>query len=437
MRYIRYLLIILFFVVIANVVFVSSIIGSDMIVRAQEQCDIDTVEVVEVVEAVCTGIGDNQVCYGNFDVGADVVDELLDEDFLFNFNNPGDIADLVNIQSLYLSALNPEEETWGIAQMRLITSTFTGSQELNLLLFGDVEIENAVEPTVVVEVQVGIYSANIRNLPSVSAVVLQSVSAGTLLEAVGRLEDNSWVRVRTETGAVGWISVQLIQPVDEDETINNLAVQDTSSPYFGPMQAFYFEQGSGSDCGNVTSDGLLIQTPQGSARVTVSINGVNIDLIPGQTGATALVQGNDFGMTISMIEGESLIETGGTGYYLEPRDKTSIPIGDDSLASAAPTFPTIYDIDTVVNLPTLSLVSTVDPLAPSNISINTSATTEGAATGNDTATNNDTIGGGTTSTNAVCNANPNANENACTNNAGGNGNGGNGNGKGNGKGNNG
>ena len=64
-------------------------------------------------------------------------------------------------------------------------------------------------------------------------------------------------------------------------------------------------------------------------------------------------------------------------------------MGDDSLASGVPTFPTTYDVDTVSNMPTLSLVIIADPLAPSNISINTSTTT----TTDDTTTGDDTTGG--------------------------------------------
>jgi SH3 domain-containing protein len=423
MRIIQYLLLIIFLSALGGVTVVHAQETEQEAIYAPEDCNIDTAEIIEVVEEVCTGIGENQVCYGNFDVGADVLEDvLLDDDFDFNFENPGDLADLADIESLFLSALNPEEDIWGIAQMRLVTASASGAQELNLLLFGDVEITNAVEATLIVEVKVGIYSSNIRNLPSSSAFVLQSVTAGTLLEAVGRLEDNSWVRVRTETGAIGWVASALIDPVNEDESITDLEVQDDSSPYFGPMQAFYFEQGSASACGNVTSDGLLIQTPQGTARVNVSINGVNIELVPGQTGATALVQGGDLGMTISMVEGASYVEAGGTEYYLDPREATTIADGGE------PTFPSIYDIGTISNLPTLSLVTTTDPLAP--IADSDSTATNGDTGGGTTDEGGTTTDGGGTTTdeggtttdegggggsNGECNASENANPNACKN----------------------
>jgi hypothetical protein len=432
MRYIQYILLVI------------CILGGITIIYAQEECDIDTAQIVNVVESVCTGLDGNQVCYGNYEVGTDLIEDIELPDF--NFDSPGDLADLLNIESIYLSALNPEDDTWGIAQMLLLASTSKGVQELNLLLFGDVEVENTVDPTIIVEVQVGIHSANIRNLPSVDALTLQSVEAGLLLEAIGRLADNSWVRVRMENGAIGWITTQLVAPINEDEAIEDLEIQDSSTPYFGPMQAFYFSQGSGSACNNITSNGLLIQTPQGPASVTISINGVSIDLIPGNTGATILVQADDDSMSISMITGSGYIESNNTGYYLDPTEQTTISLDENGNATGLPSLPTTYDNDLIDNLPLLPLVDTSIPSSDntannnSNLSTDTgdssttdtnsdsatdtgdssttdtnsdSATNTGGSSTTDTNSDSATNTGDTSITSDECNANDNANPNAC------------------------
>lgn len=364
MRKIHYTIIILF----------SFIFMGAIVVYAQNDCDINNSSVIQTVSDVCSGIGDNQVCYGNYEVGADLYDNVEIPDF--RFKAPGDLADLENIQSIYLSALNPDNNTWGIAQMLLLTATNKGTQELNLLLFGDVQVKNAVEPTLIVEVKVGRYAANIRNLPTVNSYPLQSAPAGTLLEAVGRLEDSSWVRVKTDNGAVGWILTELVKPISQNDSIDELEVQDDTSPYFGPMQAMYFHQGSSSACANVTSNGLIIQTPQGPASVNLSINGVNIELIPGNTGSTAYVQGSDSDMTITMLGGTSNVSANGQNYYMGPGQQSTTQIGADGTASGQPTFPTTYDSETINNLPNLPFVTPVSPISTdsTNIEISDTAT---------------------------------------------------------------
>jgi hypothetical protein len=379
-----------------------SLVSDSAILQAQGPCDIDTAQVIEVVGDVCSDIGENQVCYGNFEVGVDLLASVLQGNLNFTFKNPGDLADLSHIESLYLSTLRPEENTWGIAQMRLVTSAAEGAKELNLLLFGDVKIENAVAITRIIEVKVSGAPTSIRNLPSNYAIAVQSVDVGTTLEAVGRLENNSWLRVRTEKGGVGWILSDFMIAAHEGESIADLAVQDSASPYFGPMQAFSFEQGEdSSNCNNLVSDGLLVQTPQGTARVNVSINGVNIDLLPGQTGTTALIQSDEnSAMTISMLEGESIIAAAGLSYNLKPGEATNIAISDRHIPIAPPSFPSTYNPQTVSNLPILPLVTTADHLSLATIggSRNTTSGNTSVSGGNNNITssgNNDTTNGNT------------------------------------------
>lgn len=385
MRLIHHALIIILLVIFFGVI----------VIHAQDVCDTATSEVIEIVEYVCSELDNNQVCYGNFEVGADLQEDIELPDF--NFETPGDLADLENIKSIYLSALDPEADIWGIAQMLLLASTSKGTQELNLLLFGDVEVETAVESSLVVQVQVGIYSANIRNLPTVDGLILQSVESGALLEAIGRLEDSSWVRVRTDTGAVGWISTDLIAPIHEDEYVDDLDIQDSSSPYFGSNASFYFEQGSGSACDNITADGLIIQTPQGPASVSISINGVSIDLIPGQTGASAYLQGTSSDMTITVMSGNSYVSANGTGYYVGTGEETTISIGNDGLADGAPSFPTTYDAETINNLPNFDFIPPIGSVPSVNSPVNDTPSPEATATveevtGTDTTAVADTTG---------------------------------------------
>lgn len=395
------------------------------LVTAQVTCDVDVSDVINQVEDVCTQVGENQVCYGNFEVSAIVQDNTP----ALNFSMQGDLADVENIRSLYLSGLDPEQDRWGIAQMRLLTTTTNGTQDVNLLLFGDVEIENTVEQAPKFDVVVGQYSANVRNFPRDNSLILESVPAGETIEAVGRVDDTSWIRVRLENGAVGWVASFLINPTNDDDNFADLSVQDSASPYFGAMQAFYFTEGDASQCGNVMSDGLLIQTPQGTARVTLLINEVSIELIPNQNGATALVTGSaSNGMTISVIDGTAYVESNGSSFFVDSTQQTTIELDANLQPIGTPSIPITYNVDDIAVIPVLGIIrDNTIPIIPS-----AATTNNGSGSNNDTTANND-VGNNRNNENRN-NGNRNGNGNG-NGNANGNSNGGNGNGNGNANGN--
>jgi hypothetical protein len=336
------------------------LLGAVAIAYAQVECEASTNDVVEIVNQQCGGIGRDEVCYGNYEVS--VVAQAAAP--VFTFANPGDLAALGSVRSLFLSGLDPVADVWGIAQMRLIAATNIGTQDVTLLLFGDVSIESEVESGATMDVLVGNFGGNIRNTPSANALVLASAPAATTLEAVGRLADSSWVRVRVPNSeAIGWVSTEVVTPASADQNFDILAVQDSSTPYFGAMQAFSYISGSSPSCGNMQVDGLIIQTPSGNARVNLLINEVSIELIGGNNGATAFVTANaSNGMSINMIDGTSVVSSGGTSYFVDATTSTNIPMSTDMTPTGTPSVPTTYDLATVEGITILGVVR--DPDAP-------------------------------------------------------------------------
>jgi hypothetical protein len=101
---------------------------------------------LSAADAACKKTGRNQACYGNFNLqatgqpGADS----------FTFNKVGDIVNIADVQTLKLSPMNVNDDQWGVALMKLqanIPDTLPG-QNVTFLLFGDVEITNAVNSTI-------------------------------------------------------------------------------------------------------------------------------------------------------------------------------------------------------------------------------------------------------------------------------------------------
>lgn len=97
---------------------------------------------LDSLDAVCAETGRNQACYGNvlIDLQQQVDTEVVP------FEAPGDTVNLSDVATMKLAPLNVEANTWGVAMMKLqanIPNTNPG-QNVTFLMFGDVEIDNAV-----------------------------------------------------------------------------------------------------------------------------------------------------------------------------------------------------------------------------------------------------------------------------------------------------
>jgi len=338
------------------------LLGAVVMSYAQGECDVDATKVINIVDQTCGGIGRDEVCYGNYEVN--VVAQASAPKFVFD--TPGNMTSLGYIRSLFLSALDPEKDIWGIAQMRLFAKTDRGAEDIILLLFGDVSVEDATEPTTTFDVVADDgfgFSVNIRNVPSLDGLVLNSVPSKAVLEAVGRLEDTSWIRVKVpNSDAVGWIAGHFVEPVNDADNLEMLAIQDGDKPYYGPMQAFYYNSGGNTSCSNMMSDGLLIQTPHGTARVNLLINEVSIEFISLGSGTTAFIQANpQDGMTISMLEGTAVVEANGGTTNVNTGLSTNIALNSDLSASGTPHMPSTIDVDEISSVALLPVV--IDPAA--------------------------------------------------------------------------
>lgn len=96
------------------------------------------------VENVCGSTGRNQACYGYVSLEATPRDGAAN----FEFTHQGDLANVADMQSVKLEPLDSDNNVWGVLLMKLQASlpdTLPG-QNVTFLLFGDVEIQNAVDP---------------------------------------------------------------------------------------------------------------------------------------------------------------------------------------------------------------------------------------------------------------------------------------------------
>jgi len=97
---------------------------------------------LDSADQLCTETGRNQACYGHVALTAEFHADAQN----VAFEQAGDIVDVALVESLRLNALNETTGEWGVALMSLqanLPDTLPG-QNVTFLLFGDVEITNAV-----------------------------------------------------------------------------------------------------------------------------------------------------------------------------------------------------------------------------------------------------------------------------------------------------
>src|SRR5664279_4608565 len=165
------------------------------------------------VQQGCASTGRNQACYGYVSLQATPRTGVTD----FNFAKAGDLANVADLDNLRLSALDSANNTWGIALMKLqanLPDTLPG-QNVTFLMFGDVQIQNAVAPgTQQATVQLTAKgNANVRSTPSTSGAVAGSLVKGDTITANGRTQDSTWLRIQIpSSSALGWVFANLVTP---------------------------------------------------------------------------------------------------------------------------------------------------------------------------------------------------------------------------------
>lgn len=310
---------------------------------------------------LCQKVGRNQACYGHFALEAQPQPSITS----LKFDQEGDVVDVARLHSLRLSAMDSASNAWGIALMRLQASLPDSlpGKNITMLLFGDVEVSNQMNiASTSLEANINAASnVNLRESPSLDSRVIGNAAPGEIVAANGRLADDSWIRVLLpDNRGSGWVAGWLLTSAGDLQTLD---VVEPSSRYYGPMQAFTFKSGQNdSMCAEAPDSGLLVQTPEGVAEVTLLVNEVNV-----QIGSTVYFQAQPGGdMTVSVVEGAARVTTAGQTYTAIAGSQLTVPVDENLTPSGPPTYPTAYAIGDVQALPVSSLERPITIHSPAN-----------------------------------------------------------------------
>ncbi|MEO0564264.1 MAG: hypothetical protein AAF125_19320, partial [Chloroflexota bacterium] len=143
------------------------------------------------------------------------------------------------------------------------------------------------------------------------------------------------------------------------------------------LNAFTFRGGVGNPSCSAAPDGLLVQTPDGLADVTFTVNGVDVSL-----GSTAYITAEaDDDLLFALLEVNATVTADGATEQLVGGQLTTVPLDADAQATGAPTEPQpiVYD-ETGTVLPAVLDVN--NALMPRTVEVETvvSTTTDPDAT---------------------------------------------------------
>lgn len=307
---------------------------------APNQCGALIQAALESTDSLCSDTTRNQACYGHVLNTAVSRPDVAD----FSFEQQGDKVLLQDVETLEISPLALDEERWGVVLMQVqatLPDALPG-QNVTFILFGDVQMSNAVGTPVEIEAGV-VQPANIRVAPNETRPVLASLRVGSTVIANGKAlnaDGDLWVRVNhdPEREVYGWVRADLI-----DVTLSDLPDVETDDQTVNPMQAFYFKTGVGQpECVEAPPDGVLVQTPKGAGMVNFTINGVDVGL-----GSTMFLTSPEEDQApetcLYLLEGGSEVGAGDETVGLDAGQVTCIPLDEDGIAAGSPSAPEWYD----------------------------------------------------------------------------------------------
>lgn len=312
----------------------------------QQGCPAIVQTALTTVDQTCQLTGRNQICIGNL-----AVDALFRPDIIpSQFQEMGDIVDVVSIDSLQVSPMNLVDNTWGLALMKIqanLPDTQPG-QNVTMLVFGDVVLRNSGgELSGVSFPATANVAVNERSGPGEGYAILGNMLAGETTSVVGKDPTGLWFRTRRDDNSLAWViagglnvsgDVNTLSVVQPDEQVNT----------YGPMQAFYFSSGIGdSQCVEAPDSGILIQTPDGVGEIDLLVNEVRVSL--GSTAFLSASENNN--LTIGTLEGQAIVSAQGVEQIVPAGLQVAVPMNADLQPVAPPSDPVPLDLSLVESVP--------------------------------------------------------------------------------------
>jgi hypothetical protein len=257
-------------------------------VQAQSACPAGVLLDLARAASTCYGLEAEQACIG----GAGVTAVGFDGQPVTGFSQIGDRVNAGMLQSLTLASVDDSIPVVSLNVQANLTDA--ERRQVALLLIGAAALENQVPPLVEPVVFVS-GTANLRATPQENGDILARAGINESLVVNGRTQDGRWLRVRLrDSNTIAWVAADVIS----GDALNILAVVQPDAPVYRPFEILHLTTGGGSLCDGVLTDGLLLQTPSEDTHITVTLNGVGVELA-----GTFFITADDSAFTITALSG--------------------------------------------------------------------------------------------------------------------------------------
>jgi hypothetical protein len=314
---------------------------------------------LDLTQDRCENTAVNEACYGY------VLIESQSRTGEVAFDQPGDIVPLLDIQTLQLSSMDTSTGQWGVLEVKVEANQpvigddpdnpTTTLQDIQFVIFGDTELSdtgNFVQVTA--DETTPVYFQ-----PDTTSESLDTLETGISTLASARLVGDEWVRIPVDLedgeSLLGWIAVENLSFDTDIAILPELTVEEAANPSasdlnsrFGPMQAFMFQSGiDDAPCSAAPNSGMLIQTPEGVASVTIVMDEVVIQL-----SGTGFVQAQPNGeLRLDILDGEAQVTSDGETRAGVEGQSMSVDLDASGLPVGAPNDPEPLDLDNTQGLP--------------------------------------------------------------------------------------
>ncbi len=416
------------------------------VVEQPDNCPTLIQESYTAAEFLCESLSPNSACVGNSGAGRILTFPREGVENL-SFAGPGDIVDIRDIQLLQVGVFDDPDNIWTSIVMTLDAKTTTGATaQANMLLFGEVELENKGEASTVsadstdttavdttttapppattldttttatgipatIQAPSGII---VRAQPRVDTDTVGQLQDGDAVTALGRSLDQQWIQVQSPSGITGWVFLQFVAveggtdalPVIDPSAAatNNTAPPPATNntvppppaagittttgdqPEFTLMQAFNVSTIDVEDaCQDSTDSGMVIQSPDDiDGNMILRINGVDVEL----SGTIFIRSEKNVNMDVTALEGEVTLTALDGSQTIEAGQRASLQLTDGSVPNSPPNPPSEYSFkfgSRLAFLPTRLLPRAFDLIVPPEPAGN--STVDNSGSSNTTSTN--------------------------------------------------
>ncbi len=337
----------------------------------QSDCPSIVQNAIDTVGTACIRAGRNKLCYGNSTIQAEFQPGAANP----IFHAPGDLVDVAQIKQFTLGGMDISTKVWGMAEMKIQADLPNAdpNQNVTLILFGSVQLmdgANDANAAVLTQTPGAIPRQNQYATATTRAISQQATHEGATATKIVGLESTATAYALTPTPAG---TIPALKATQAAATATKLAALENTGtalpilqtpvpglvvggPYKG-LQAFYFQSSDTAPCDQAPHDGILIQSPQGQQRVTLSIDGATVSL-----GSTVYVtaQPSKF-LTIYTLEGSALITAVGQTQVATVGSAVQVPLDANLRASGAPVASQPYTADAIRALPIILLPNAITP----------------------------------------------------------------------------